>query len=86
MSEWREFVHRRDFRSPARCASAANRFIAGQRYHPESRIFVIAVTGGHTVTNHASIVRGELAREQRGGPPRRARGDRSEGGQGGGTG
>jgi signal transduction histidine kinase len=65
VGEWRQLASPRDLRSPSALAAAARRFIANQRYHPESRIFVVDVRGGPTVTNDRSVVDGERAREQR---------------------
>ena len=65
VQEWRLQTSPADLRTPAGVARAARRFIAGQRYHPESRIFVVAVYGGPTVSNHPGIVHGEKAREAR---------------------
>jgi signal transduction histidine kinase len=63
VGEWRQSVTPRDLRSPAGLANAAHRFIANQRYHPESRILVVDVRGGPTVTNDQAIVDKERARE-----------------------
>jgi two-component system OmpR family sensor kinase len=64
VGEWRQLTSARDLRSPTALASAARRFIANQRYHPESRIFVVDVRGGPSVTNDRSVVDTERAREQ----------------------
>ena len=42
---------------------AARSFVASQRYHAESRIFVIEVDGGALVTSHPEIVERELENE-----------------------
>ncbi len=65
VAEWRQATSGNDFGSPGALEAAGRRFIAGQRYHPESRIFVVAVNGGKTVTNHPQVVSGERAREAR---------------------
>jgi two-component system, OmpR family, sensor kinase len=65
VAEWRVQTSPSDLRSPAALQRAARRFIVGQRYHPESRIFVVSVAGGATVSNHPGIVQGERAREAR---------------------
>jgi signal transduction histidine kinase len=65
VGEWRQSVTPRDLRTPAALATAAHRFIANQRYHPESRILVVDVRGGPTVTNDQAIVDKERARELR---------------------
>jgi two-component system OmpR family sensor kinase len=41
---------------------AARSFIASQRYHPESRIFLVQVGGGRTVTNEHRVVTQEIRR------------------------
>jgi two-component system OmpR family sensor kinase len=46
----------------AQLERAARSFIASQRYHPESRIFLVQVAGGHTVTNEHRVVAQELRR------------------------
>jgi signal transduction histidine kinase len=51
---------------PAELRVAAERFVAGQRYHPEARIYVISPEGLPPVTNQPRIVDEELA-EERGG-------------------
>ncbi|MGZ5412153.1 MAG: sensor histidine kinase [Solirubrobacterales bacterium] len=48
---------------PATLEEAARGFIAGQRYHPSSRIFAIRVEGGADVTNQREIVESELELE-----------------------
>jgi signal transduction histidine kinase len=50
-------------RTPAELTRAARSFIASQRYHPESRIFLIEVAGGRDVTNEKRVVERELERE-----------------------
>jgi two-component system OmpR family sensor kinase len=63
--------------SSARQLERASRsFIASQRYHPESRIFLIQVAGGKNVTNEKRVVEREVARER--GQP-----EKGEGGEGG---
>ena len=46
---------------PASLRAAGDRFVAGQRYHPEARIYLIAPEGLAPVTNQARIVDEELA-------------------------
>ena len=65
VGDWRQLTSPSDFRNAASVEAAARRFIAGQRYHPESRIFVVAVSGGQTVTNDPQVVSGERVREAR---------------------
>jgi len=45
---------------PRRLARASRRFVHGQRYHPESQIFVIDVPGRPDVTNQRAIVENAL--------------------------
>ncbi len=45
---------------PAQLEQASRRFIANQRYHPDARIFAIAITGGKPVTNQRRVVEREL--------------------------
>ncbi|MEA2429138.1 MAG: two-component system, OmpR family, sensor kinase, partial [Thermoleophilaceae bacterium] len=66
VTEWRGFVHPDDLRSPAALEVAARRYLATQRYHPESLIFVVDVAGARTVTNHQAVVDSELAHEKNG--------------------
>jgi two-component system OmpR family sensor kinase len=49
--------------SPAALGRAAKRFISSQRYHPESRIFLIEVKGGADVTNQRDVVAREVEAE-----------------------
>jgi signal transduction histidine kinase len=65
IAEWRLQTSASDLRSTASVVRAARRFIAGQRYHPESRILVFTASDGQTVTDHPSVVSGERAREAR---------------------
>ena len=58
-SEWEQMRAGRDLSTPAAVEQAARRFIAAQRYHPASRIFVIDVTGGTPVSNQPQIVERE---------------------------
>jgi signal transduction histidine kinase len=46
---------------PASLRAAGERFVAGQRYHPEARIYVIAPRGVPPVTNQGRIVDEELS-------------------------
>jgi two-component system OmpR family sensor kinase len=52
--------------SPRQLERASRSFIASQRYHPESRIFLIEVTGGRDVTNEKRVVEREVERESTG--------------------
>jgi two-component system OmpR family sensor kinase len=48
-------------RDPAGLRAASERFVAGQRYHPEARIYLISPRGLVPVTNQTRIVDEELA-------------------------
>jgi two-component system OmpR family sensor kinase len=50
---------------PASLRAASERFIAGQRYHPEARIYLISPQGLQPVTNQARIVDEEFAEQAR---------------------
>src|SRR3954452_19386524 len=52
---------------PASLRDASQRFVAGQRYHPEARIYVVAPRGGPPVTNQTRIVDEELSESRSGG-------------------
>jgi heavy metal sensor kinase len=52
---------------PATLRTASERFVAGQRYHPEARIYLISPQGLPPVTNQARIVDEELAENRSGG-------------------
>ena len=54
-------------RDPAGLRVAGERFVAGQRYHPEARIYLISPTGLPPVTNQTQIVDEELAESRSGG-------------------
>src|SRR5207237_349936 len=47
---------------PAQLARAARSFISSQRYHPESRIFLIQVNGGRNITNEQNVIDEEAGR------------------------
>lgn len=51
---------------PASLRAASDRFVAGQRYHPEARIYLIAPRGLPPVTNQTRIVDEELAESRSG--------------------
>jgi two-component system OmpR family sensor kinase len=59
-AEWRHFVAATRLSTPGALERSAQRFIAGQTYHPASLIIVVEVAGGRTVTNDAEV----LGREQ----------------------
>jgi signal transduction histidine kinase len=48
-------------RDPASLRAASERFVAGQRYHPEARIYMVAPQGLAPVTNQTRIVDEELS-------------------------
>lgn len=52
---------------PATLRTASERFVAGQRYHPEARIYLISPQSLPPVTNQARIVDEELAENRSGG-------------------
>src|ERR1035438_2780417 len=64
VSEWNQFASRADLSTPAALERTARRFIAAQRYHAASRIFVVQVSGGSTVTNDSTILELETERER----------------------
>src|SRR5512141_306930 len=53
-------VSRGAVHDPASLRAASERFVAGQRYHPEARIFLISPQGLSPVTNQTRIVDEEL--------------------------
>src|SRR5436190_14355397 len=67
--QYAEFQQRtlsnRDVRDPTTLRAASDRFVAGQRYHPEARIFLISPEGLRPVTNQARIVDEEYAEQAR---------------------
>lgn len=55
-AEWRQSTRGADLSTPVKLEAAARRFIAAQRYHAESLVTVVQVTGGRTVTNNAELI------------------------------
>jgi two-component system OmpR family sensor kinase len=55
-----QVIDKGEAQTPAQLERASQQFVAGQRYHPESRIFAIGVTGQPEVTNQRAIVEKEL--------------------------
>jgi two-component system, OmpR family, sensor kinase len=53
-------------RNPAELQAASQRFVAGQRYHPEARIYLVSPQGLLPVTNQPRIVNEELTESRRG--------------------
>jgi signal transduction histidine kinase len=62
--EWEQLRAGRDLSTPATVERAARAFIAAQRYHPASRIFVVDVAGGRPVGNEPRILEREIERER----------------------
>jgi two-component system, OmpR family, sensor kinase len=63
-AEWEQLRAGRDLTSPSQVENAARAFIAAQRYHPASRIFVVDVAGGTPVSNEPRILEREIEREE----------------------
>ena len=63
VSKWEQFAAPADRSTPAALERTARRFIATQRYHAASRIFVVQVNGASTVTNDSTILELETERE-----------------------
>jgi two-component system, OmpR family, sensor kinase len=64
VSEWQQFIARSDLSTPAALERSARQFIAAQRYHAESLVIVVQVSGGRAVSNNAELLAREEAREQ----------------------
>ena len=67
VAEFEQEVPAGDWAEPPVLEAASQRFVNGQQYHPESRIFVIEVAGQPTVTNQQEIVEREAKEEASGG-------------------
>ncbi len=65
LAEFNQVVPPAERTDAARLEAASRRFVQGQAYHPESRIFAIQVAGGTEVTNQREIVENELEDERR---------------------
>ena len=63
-SEWNQMRAGRHLSTPDAVEQTARGFIAAQRYHPASRIFVIDVAGGTPVSNQPRILEREVERER----------------------
>ncbi len=63
-AEWHLFAPPADRSTPAALETAAQRFIASQRYHAESLINIVQVNGGPTVSNASDVLDREEARAQ----------------------
>jgi len=61
-AEWRQFTAHTDFRTSAALERSASQFIAAQRYHAESLIIVVQVSGGRTISNNSELLAREEAR------------------------
>ena len=67
-AEFQQRVLRGDkVRDPAGLRAESERFVAGQRYHPEARIYLVSPQGLAPVTNQTRIVDEELTESRRGG-------------------
>jgi len=62
-ADWQQLITGVDISTPAALERTARRFIAGQRYHPESLIIAVQVNGGSTIANDAEILAREEAKE-----------------------
>ena len=63
-ADWQQLITGVDISTPALLERAARRFIAGQRYHPESLIIAVQVRRGTTIANDAGILAREEAKEE----------------------
>jgi two-component system, OmpR family, sensor kinase len=62
--DWQQYIAGVDISTPAALELAARRFIARQRYHPESLIIAVQVDGGPTIANDTEILEREEAKER----------------------
>lgn len=62
-AEFEQHTAGRDLSRPSSLERAARSFIDSQRYHAESRIFLIDVDGDREVTSHPELIEGEIERE-----------------------
>lgn len=79
IAEWQQLRAGRDLSTPREVERTARRFIALQSYHPASRIFVVSVVGGRTVTNEPRIVEREIEHERQESDDQEAHADRLRG-------
>ena len=63
-TEFEQQVPAAAWSEPAALERASRAFVQGQRYHPESRIFVIDVAGRAPVTNESGVLNSERAEEE----------------------
>ena len=67
--QYAEFLQQtpeRELGDPKRLEQAANAFLRSQRYHAQSRIFVIEVASGRHVTSHPDVIAEEVEHELEG--------------------
>ncbi|HET9719753.1 MAG TPA: HAMP domain-containing sensor histidine kinase [Solirubrobacteraceae bacterium] len=62
--EWRLFTAHADISGPAALQRTARRFIADQRYHAESLVIAVEVSGGQVVSNDTELIAQEAQRER----------------------
>ena len=62
-AEFEQQALRSDVTDPAELQRASKHFIASQRYHPDSRIFLISIKGGTEVTNQRGVVEKQVEHE-----------------------
>jgi HAMP domain-containing protein len=65
LAEWEQATRGAAISTPGSLRRAAQTFIADQRYHAASRVFVIQVAGAPTVTNDEAILHAETERAHR---------------------
>ena len=63
-AEWHQFTSHSSFSTRGALERAGTQFIAAQRYHAESLIIVVQVTGGRTISNNSELLAAEEARER----------------------
>jgi signal transduction histidine kinase len=63
-SEWDQLRTGRHLSTPDAVEQTARGYLAAQRYHPASRIFVVDVAGGTPVSNEPAILEREVERER----------------------
>ncbi len=66
-AQYHEFAQQglKGVRNRHQLTHAGKRFLASQRYHPESRIFAIEVSRGPVVTNQREVVQHEIERNEK---------------------
>ena len=60
-AEWAQFSARSALTPPAALTRVARRFLANQRYHPESLVIAIQVSGGRTLSSDPELLAGDEA-------------------------